>query len=336
MKKQPVFIVLFFLFFILTYGQDKMTQKNESMIIMSEADISSLAKTLDEYKQKKISKRVNTKVLSINNKLPHQPAFNLEVDFLKSEILKLQQQLANVNSNRQYATNAISTRESYGLKKLEDEVAQLKKLLHNASSRKENTDLVYVTPYSQNTPKPTQKEIIVKEQANPTHKEDETVRAKLDSLNALFKLAQQHNYNEDFTTLQSKIDALKNELLAKNNMPTPYETLVNKFKNYNRIAYFANNSVLLNSESQKIIDELVTILNENTTLDVIVKGFASNKGNALYNEDLSIKRTEAVKKALMLKGIHPARILTQYHGIDYSAATDAKARRVELGILVRK
>jgi outer membrane protein OmpA-like peptidoglycan-associated protein len=49
-----------------------------------------------------------------------------------------------------------------------------------------------------------------------------------------------------------------------------------------------------------------------------------------------MQRTESVKKALMLRGIHPNRILTQYHGIDYTAATEADARRVEISFLIVK
>jgi hypothetical protein len=42
---------------------------------------------------------------------------------------------------------------------------------------------------------------------------------------------------------------------------------------------------------------------------------SSNKGNPVYNQNLSLQRTENVKKYLVKKGIHPSRILTQYHGI---------------------
>jgi outer membrane protein OmpA-like peptidoglycan-associated protein len=62
-----------------------------------------------------------------------------------------------------------------------------------------------------------------------------------------------------------------------------------------------------------------------------LKGFAS-KGNPVYNQNLSLQRTENVKN-IWLKGIHPSRILTQYHGIDYGAKEEL-ARRVELSLSV--
>jgi hypothetical protein len=51
----------------------------------------------------------------------------------------------------------------------------------------------------------------------------------------------------------------------------------------------------------------------------------------LYNQNLSLQRTENVKKYLVKKGIHP-RILTQYHG-NYGATKEELARRVELSLL---
>jgi outer membrane protein OmpA-like peptidoglycan-associated protein len=64
----------------------------------------------------------------------------------------------------------------------------------------------------------------------------------------------------------------------------------------------------------------------------VFKGFASNKGNPVYNQNLSLQRTENVKKYLVKKGIHPSRILTQYM-LDYGATKEELARRVELSLL---
>jgi outer membrane protein OmpA-like peptidoglycan-associated protein len=66
----------------------------------------------------------------------------------------------------------------------------------------------------------------------------------------------------------------------------------------------------------------------------VFKGFASNKGNPVYNQNLSLQRTEN-KKNIWLKKIHPSRILTQYHGIDYGATKEELARRVELSFIIR-
>jgi len=48
-----------------------------------------------------------------------------------------------------------------------------------------------------------------------------------------------------------------------------------------------------------------------------------------------MQRTESVKKALINKGVHPTRILTQYHGIDYQATSNVEARRVDVELLIR-
>jgi outer membrane protein OmpA-like peptidoglycan-associated protein len=79
------------------------------------------------------------------------------------------------------------------------------------------------------------------------------------------------------------------------------------------------------------LDEVVTILKSKNRC--VFKGFASNKGNPVYNQNLSLQRTENV---MVKKGIHPSRILTQYHGIDYGATKEELARRVELSFIIRK
>ncbi len=48
-----------------------------------------------------------------------------------------------------------------------------------------------------------------------------------------------------------------------------------------------------------------------------------------------MQRTESVKKALINKGVHPTRILTQYHGIDYLSTSESLARRVDIELLIR-
>lgn len=49
-----------------------------------------------------------------------------------------------------------------------------------------------------------------------------------------------------------------------------------------------------------------------------------------------MQRTEAVKQWLVMQGVHPIRVLTSYHGIDYNQTSDEKARRVEVTFIIRK
>lgn len=344
-KKRSILLVIVVLTFVNIFAQEQQAQNSESIIVMSEDDINSLVKTLKAYKTKKKQKAYNSPQLKLDDVQRKSITSNsdFETQYLRNEIKKLEQQLAQTNNsnsslNKSYNDDVTASLQERELKNLKYELEQLRSRL-NYNSPRDNSDMVVVTPANQGNYLPAQRETIIRETSSANNDDNKLVRAKLDSLNLLFKSMQNNsgdNYGEDFTALENRIEALKNELLAKNNAPTAYDALVSKYKGFSKAIYFDNNSTLLNKESQVLIDELFTILNENDNIDVVVKGFASNKGNALYNESLSMKRTEAVKKALILKGIHPTRVLTQYHGIDYSASKDIYARRVELSVLIRK
>ena len=325
-------------------AQQKMVESAESAVIMSEDDIISLVKTLREYKQKKYnSAALKTEEASI---ISHKTIENntYEVDYLRKQISQLEQQIeelktikASANSNLGNNTNSLNARE---LTNIKYEVSQLKNLIRQLADRT-NNDLTVVLPNTQIETKTEQSpyESLLIEQTKSNSQENEVLERKLDSLNMLFKNLKptdNPDYSSDFNALEKKLIDLKNELSLKNTKPNAYEALSSKYKGFSRRIYFSNNSFALSTEGNQIVEELNRILDKNDNVDIVVKGFASNKGNALYNENLSMQRTESVKKALILRGIHPTRILTQYHGIDYSVANYDKARRVEISIIVRK
>ena len=115
-----------------------------------------------------------------------------------------------------------------------------------------------------------------------------------------------------------------------------YDVLVSKYSSLKKQVFFENNESKLTTNDMNMISELISILNQNNTVDVFLEGFASKKGNAVYNETLSLKRTESVKQLLIHNGIHPKRILSQYHGVDAAATNEAFARRVDVTFEVRK
>ncbi|MGB5435156.1 MAG: OmpA family protein, partial [Maribacter sp.] len=184
--------------------------------------------------------------------------------------------------------------------------------------------------------------IVVQPEITSKNQQEDVLRLQrqLDSLRNMkiteVPKAEQESYNEEFMALQEKLSELQNEMVAKKNAPTDYFMLSKTYKDYKKQIFFANNSTALNAETTQIIDGLYSILDSNENIDVLVKGFASNTGSTKQNEKISMQRTEEVKKALILKGIHPTRILTQYHGIDYMAANETDARRVEISLLIRK
>lgn len=98
---------------------------------------------------------------------------------------------------------------------------------------------------------------------------------------------------------------------------------------------FGNDSAELTPDSKTIIREVADLLKQHSQLDVLIGGYTSNKGDAVYNKDLSLRRTESVKQFLMELGVNSTTIFSESHGIDYNASSDINARRVEVKLLVR-
>ena len=70
----------------------------------------------------------------------------------------------------------------------------------------------------------------------------------------------------------------------------------------------------IKSESQNIVDELYTLLNENAALKIMIEGYTDNAGRKEANQVLSEQRAESLKKALTDKGITDDRIKTVGYG----------------------
>lgn len=90
-------------------------------------------------------------------------------------------------------------------------------------------------------------------------------------------------------------------------------------------------------DTQKYAEELrtiVSVLKEFSNADVIITGYTDHKGSNAYNDKLSLRRAEAVKKYLVGEGINAARLSTSGAGKDSKTsgqeALTIKARRVEV------
>lgn len=94
--------------------------------------------------------------------------------------------------------------------------------------------------------------------------------------------------------------------------------------------FFANGSRSLNAQAFESIHKAIKKMEENPSFQVMVKGFASKTGNSIFNQKLSARRTDAVKEALVRRGISPGRILSSYYGEDLETVDDAYGRRVEI------
>jgi outer membrane protein OmpA-like peptidoglycan-associated protein len=94
----------------------------------------------------------------------------------------------------------------------------------------------------------------------------------------------------------------------------------------------------LNSGGGRKLDQLAQFLNEHKERRVQIDGFTDSVGSDSYNEQLSQRRADAVKAALISRGIDPSRIGTEGYGKAYPVANNNDSggrqlnRRVEVVI----
>ncbi len=94
----------------------------------------------------------------------------------------------------------------------------------------------------------------------------------------------------------------------------------------------------LKSGAMRRIDQLAQFLTEHPERRVEIDGFTDSVGGDAYNEELSQRRADAVKAALVSRNVDPGRISTQGFGKAYPVASNGDSggrqlnRRVEVVI----
>lgn len=94
----------------------------------------------------------------------------------------------------------------------------------------------------------------------------------------------------------------------------------------------------LNPGAATKMDQLAQFLSQHPDRRAEIDGFTDSVGSDAYNEDLSQRRANAVKAALVTRGVDPTRINTQGYGKAYPVASNTDSggrqlnRRVEVVI----
>lgn len=95
----------------------------------------------------------------------------------------------------------------------------------------------------------------------------------------------------------------------------------------------------IRKETTEILDKLAKVLNERTRKNILVEGHTDNVGSASFNQKLSEQRADAVKMALLDRGVAKGRLQTKGLGLTQpkvSNDTDEGRRinrRVEIVVL---
>jgi outer membrane protein OmpA-like peptidoglycan-associated protein len=132
--------------------------------------------------------------------------------------------------------------------------------------------------------------------------------------------------NEEAARLKAEVDQLKAT-------PTPRGLVLTLGD-----VLFDTGRAELNPGASRKLDQLAQFLNEHKDRRVQIDGFTDSVGTEAYNEDLSRRRADSVKSALLVRGIDASRIGTEGYGKAYPVANNNDSggrqlnRRVEVVI----
>lgn len=251
----------------------------------------------------------------------------------QNEMALLQQEIANLQKDQKRTDDAVSKEE----KEVNKELRDLRKAVaekQKRQRREKNTTTIVMPTQVSTSSKDT---IVVTSKSQ--EKQVSHLQHTLDSLRTMVVASEQkqeERYISERAAMEAELKALEKQLATKNAVVKTTNSELDRFKNVKEKLFFENNSKSLSANGVKTVAQFVSDMEANKDLDIMIQGFASSKGSVKANETISLLRTEAVKKELMLQGIPPDRIVTQYHGIDYAAASEAQARRVELSYLIAR
>ena len=158
----------------------------------------------------------------------------------------------------------------------------------------------------------------------------EAENAKLAAANAKQEansaIIQRDQANEETARVQAELDQLKAT-------PTPRGMVMT----LGDVLFDTGRSELKSGAGRKL-DQLAQFLAEHPDRRVQIDGFTDSVGTDAYNEELSQRRADAVKSALLSRGIDPARIGTEGYGKAFPVASNTDSggrqlnRRVEVVI----
>ena len=104
----------------------------------------------------------------------------------------------------------------------------------------------------------------------------------------------------------------------------------------NATVYFEYDSSRLTSKSIQTLRGLISVLQNNRSLNIVLEGHADERGTREYNLALGQRRAETVSDYLVLNGISKSRITVKSFGEERPAVSGqneesyAKNRRVEI------
>ena len=160
-----------------------------------------------------------------------------------------------------------------------------------------------------------------------------------------------HEKNESIDALESSLDDSQDDLRALN---SSYDTVSAELEHMQQVArpelvsmlqagiamdlLFRTDEYVLADTTGARLAALAATLASMPDIKVQLDGFADERGDETYNQNLSAQRVEFVRDQLVAAGIHPSRIQVSAHGEspaqDSSIDSFALERRVSLTLFI--
>ncbi|MFO7705879.1 MAG: OmpA family protein [Halopseudomonas sp.] len=156
--------------------------------------------------------------------------------------------------------------------------------------------------------------------------------AQLSSRELQLKSSQQQlkSSEQQLASREEQIRALQDELKAKQTARGTLVTLGD--------VLFDVDKSELKSSGTRDVQKLANFLNDNPERQLVVEGYTDSTGADAYNQQLSQRRAESVRRALTRAGVDSRRVQVVGYGEQYPVASNASAssraqnRRVEVTI----
>lgn len=327
--KKLKFIGLIFLLTLSTtvFGQEE-SEQEESVIVMTEAELESFLKTIADERRSQMESRNKKRT--------------------KNELAELRYKYGNQINSGGVGNRDISNYEILReLDRLNARFDYMNSRFSGNLPAGQGSSSTVVVPGSSNSPgyipylqgqQPSASESNQESAMMETILNMEKRLDSLTSLQANSQAAKQDNtQSKEITDLKNQFQSLE-EKLANAESPTErrslLEELLEKFKNFKKQVFFTNNSDQLGPNDFAYIQDVAEVLIQYPELSIVLEGWASTRGNANYNKQLSMRRSESVEQALLGSGISPNRIVSSFKGEDTSSS-EAMARRVDMSIILK-
>lgn len=137
----------------------------------------------------------------------------------------------------------------------------------------------------------------------------------------------------DIVALDGKIRSKDSELQQVRDLARP-ELLTLMQAGIEMDLLFRTDEYVLSDSTGEKLTQLAASLATNPDIQIHLNGFADERGDAEYNQELSVRRAEFVRDVLVINGIPAGRITVNAHGESAAAKQDvdsfALERRVSL------